>query len=168
MRRGIVPDVSTETQQPKPTESVFLRVPQTLAEAIRAAIDAENAARSRRRPLRRPLFMRKSKHNLIGWILRAGDRELRRAERGPRGRQIAGPPEEKKDVVTIARQIEIDRATAERVRAAVLAINGRRREAGKPPVCLYMGRPSLPAFYLRAAQRELRRLAREAEKRAAA
>jgi hypothetical protein len=155
--------VSTETSKGK--ESVFVRIPHGVADAIRDAIDSENRERKRRK--RDPLFMRGTKHNLIRWIMRAGKRELQRVERGPRGRQIASPPEAPKDPVTIARSMEIDAATAERIRAAVHTINRRRAALGKPPVCVYVGHPSVAAFYLRSAERELRRLAREAEKKAA-
>jgi hypothetical protein len=170
----VEPPVATYPE-PKPgKESVFLRIPHGMADAIRDAIDSENRERKRRK--REPLFMRGSKHNLIRWVMRAGKRELLRVERGPRGRQIASPPEAPKDPVTrphsarhrrIARSMEIDAATAERIRVAIHVINRRRAALGKAPVCVYVGHPSVAAFYLRSAERELRRLARETEKKAA-
>lgn len=153
------------TENSKPKESVFVRIPHGVADQIRDAIDSENLRRAlKKRP---PLFMRGEKHNLIRWIMRAGARELRRVERGPRGRQIASPPDTPKDPVSISRSMEVDVATADRIRVAVHTINRRRAALGKPPVCVYVGQPSVAAFYLRSTERELRRIERETRKRAA-
>lgn len=133
--------------------AVFLRVPSSVAARVAAVILAENKTSGVE-----PVLLCAGEPSLPQYFARAGEREVERVERLRGHRPNVEEPEAPERAAHEGHVIvpfDISEELATRVRGATKRLNAIRRERGSESICLRAGKPSLPAFFLRAGLLEL-------------